>query len=585
MAGGMTSIYIGVSGVQSAQIALNTTTHNLSNVYTPGYTRQLSFTSDRNYNNIGYGALEKKQVGLGVQSSVTSRVRDLLLDKSYRTEYGRQGFYEAQSEVIEEIETIMGETESVGFREALDNLWSAFNEMSKTPDNIVSRSELVMYAEAFMSRAQAVYTELTDYQKNLDTKILATMNRVNELGDLINDVNLKIAGIEAGVENANDLRDKRDNYLDELSNLVKISYTEQTNGYVSVMAEGVPFVTDGGVYHMETRQLDGDEGSMYLSCVWPYLDDQEVFLLEQEINTNNKNDIGMLKGYLLGRGDYRADYTDVPEVKDYDVTTDEGLNDYLAAVKKYNGAIGNSSVAQAQALFDKLVNGVVTTINDIFSPITAQVPEGVTTYTDAAGNTYEASKVKILDRDVSTGDDGELPPQELFSRKYTDRYIEVTGDDGNTYYVYNEKNSFDKESLYTISNMDMNQVIREDYSKLPFRTPEGDNDLQKGADLVETWNEQKMTLDPGNMAKLTFKEYYRQMVYTLGNKGSLYNSIATSQKQATDQIDEARTVITGVSSEEELTNMIKFQGAYNASSRYVTAVAEMLQYIIDRLGS
>ena len=94
-----------------------------------------------------------------------------------------------------------------------------------------------------------------------------------------------------------------------------------------------------------------------------------------------------------------------------------------------------------------------------------------------------------------------------------------------------------------------------------------------------------MTLDPGNMAKLTFKEYYRQMVYTLGNKGSLYNSIATSQKQATDQIDEARTVITGVSSEEELTNMIKFQGAYNASSRYVTAVAEMLQYIIDRLGS
>lgn len=584
MAGGMTSIYIGVSGVNSAQIALNTTTHNLSNVYTPGYTRQLSFTSDRNYNNVGYGVLDKKQVGLGVQSSVTSRVRDILLDKSYRTEYGRQGFYEAQSEVIEEIETILGETEGVGFRESLDNLWSAFNEMSKTPDNIVSRSELVMYAEAFISRAQAVYTELTDYQKNLDTKILATMDRVNELGDLINEVNIKIAGVEAGVENANDLRDKRDTYLDELSNLIKVSYTEETNGYVSVMAEGVPFVTDGGVYHMETRQLDGDENSLYVTCVWPYLDDQEVFLLEQEISTNNKNDVGMLKGYLLGRGDYRADYTDVPEVKDYDVTTQEGLDDYLAGVKKYNGAIGNSSVAQAQALFDKLVNGVVTTINDIFSPLTDQVPAGVTTYTDADGNTYNAAEVKILDMTTSTGDDGELPPEELFSRQYTNRFIEVTGDDGNTYYVYNEKNVFDKESLYTLSNIDMNQVIREDYSKLPFRTQEGDNDLQKGADLVEVWNEQMMTLDPGNMAKLTFKEYYRQMVYTVGNKGNLYNSIATSQKQATDQIDEARTVITGVSSEEELTNMIKFQGAYNASSRYVTAVAEMLEYIIDRLG-
>ena len=74
MAGGMTSIYIGVSGVQSAQIALNTTTHNLSNVYTPGYTRQLSFTSDRNYNNIGYGALEKKQVGLGPEQALDPAV-------------------------------------------------------------------------------------------------------------------------------------------------------------------------------------------------------------------------------------------------------------------------------------------------------------------------------------------------------------------------------------------------------------------------------------------------------------------------------------------------------------------------------
>ena len=49
---GMTSIYVGVSGLQSAQTALNTTTHNLANVYTKGYTRQLSFTSDRTYNNI-----------------------------------------------------------------------------------------------------------------------------------------------------------------------------------------------------------------------------------------------------------------------------------------------------------------------------------------------------------------------------------------------------------------------------------------------------------------------------------------------------------------------------------------------------
>ena len=146
----MTSIYIGVSGLQSAQTALNTTTHNLANVYTPGYTRQLSFTADRTYNTIGQSATSAMQVGLGVSTVETSRVRDLLLDKSYRTENGRQGFYEAEYEVSLEIQTIIGETEGVRFQQTLEDLWSSINEMAKTPDSIVSRSELVMNSELFI---------------------------------------------------------------------------------------------------------------------------------------------------------------------------------------------------------------------------------------------------------------------------------------------------------------------------------------------------------------------------------------------------------------------------------------------------
>jgi flagellar hook-associated protein 1 FlgK len=244
-----------------------------------------------------------------------------------------------------------------------------------------------------------------------------------------------------------------------------------------------------------------------------------------------------------------------------------------------------NSVAKTQALFDKLVNGIVTAINDIFSPLTSEVPEGVTTYTDSSGNVYNASEVKILDTSTSTGDDGKMPPEELFSRNYTERFIEVTGDDGNTYYVYNEKNTFGSESLYTLSNIEMNQTIMEDYSKLPFKTKEGDNDMQKGADLVAKWNENVMNLDPSNMSKLNFKDYYRQMIYTIGNTGNLYEAIASNQETTTSQIDDTRTQITGVSSEEELTNMIKYQSAYNAASRYVTTISDMLEYIIERLGA
>ena len=191
------------------------------------------------------------------------------------------------------------------------------------------------------------------------------------------------------------------------------------------------FVTEGGVFHIDTMKLDSDKGSTYLSCVWPYLDNQEVFNLEVKISTSEKNDIGSLKGYLLARGDFAAKYTDIPEVADYDVSTPDGLKDYLSAVDKYNATVDCCDVTKAQALFDKLVNGIVTAINDVFSPTTDEVPDGVTEYTDANGNIYDATKVKILDMTTSTGDDGKMPPEELFSRDYTDRFIEVTGNDGN----------------------------------------------------------------------------------------------------------------------------------------------------------
>lgn len=582
---GMTSIYIGVSGLQSSQTALNTTTHNLANVYTKGYTRQLAFTSDKTYNNLGNSYTSLMQVGLGVNSSSTSRVRDILLDAQYRKETGRRGFYDAQTEVVNEIETIIGETEGVQFQNSIENLWAALSEMAKTPDDMVTRSELVMHAENFIDRSKSIYNELIEYQKNLNTKIQKTVDKINFLGDKINELNLKISGIEASVENANDLRDKRDLYLDELSEYITISYVEDENHYVSVKAENVPFVTEGGVFHIETAQLDGDKDSIYLSCVWPQLNNQEVFNLEENINSANNNDLGQLKGFLLARGDFTADYTDVPEVDDYDVSTPDGLKAYMAAVNTYNSTVECCSVAKTQALFDKLIHGIVTSINDIFSPTTSEVPAGVTKYTDAEGNEYIASDVKILDMNTSTGEDGKMPPEELFSRKHTDRFIEVTGDDGNTYYVYNEKNVFGNESLYSVSNIEMNQVIREDYSKLPFKTKEGDKDMQKGKDLVAKWNEKIMNLDPSNMSKLEFKDFYKQLVYTIGNSGDLYHSIAVNQLTTANQIDDARTQITGVASEEELTNMIKYQSAYNAASRYVTTIADMLEHIIERLGA
>ena len=93
MANGMGSLYIGVSGLHSAQTALNTTAHNLANINTEGYTRQQITFEDMTYLTVGTRSNTIDKYGLGVSVSEIRRIRDTFIDRAYRTENGRLGYY------------------------------------------------------------------------------------------------------------------------------------------------------------------------------------------------------------------------------------------------------------------------------------------------------------------------------------------------------------------------------------------------------------------------------------------------------------------------------------------------------------
>lgn len=608
---GMTSIYVGTAGLKSSQVGLNTTAHNLSNVYTEGYTRQQVRYTDTLYSTYKEGPINKMQVGLGTDVQETSRVRDILLDKAYRKETGRQTFYDSQYNSAMEVERIIGETEGVAYQDSIESLWRSIAEMAKTPDSLVSRASLIKDAEAFLGRATAIYTELEDYQRELDTKVINTVEEINKLGNTIHDLNMQISAVESGgTEHANDLRDKRDYALDQLGALIDIQYTEHTNSIVTVKAEGNDFVAEDTVFRMEVSYLNGDKNSSYATPTWPHLDDVPVFKFNLDISTAKDNDIGELKGLLMARGDYVADYTDIPQEPVEPVRADFATEpDYVAAVVQYNQKlkayhkevetynyyVDKSVVMKAQALLDKLANGVAEAINEVLSP-------NKTISLTIGGKTYD--DVLVLDEDnASHGYDAAGNPAqgiELFSRDFTARYADITDDAGNTYRIYNNDSNYDKlhadtgllgnsfgnKSLYSLKNMLVNpEAIENNYSKLPFTNNQLEMDLTMGEKLMKVWDSTFDNLDPNNLTPLNFKSFYQETVYEIANMGDLFQSVAENQEKAASTIDASRKQITDVSSEEELTNMIKFQSAYNASSRYITTVAEMLEHIIERLGA
>lgn len=102
--------------------------------------------------------------------------------------------------------------------------------------------------------------------------------------------------------------------------------------------------------------------------------------------------------------------------------------------------------------------------------------------------------------------------------------------------------------------------------------------------ILDKWDEEFINIDPDNMTPKDFKDYYDYMVEIIGNDGYIYQKIADNQNTVVNTIDNARISFTGVSSTDELTNLIKFKNAYNANSRYINVVADMLDTLINRVG-
>ncbi|MGN0167818.1 MAG: flagellar hook-associated protein FlgK [Acetatifactor sp.] len=575
----MGSLYIGASGLQTSQNALNTTAHNLSNVDTTGYTRQQVQLSDRHYVTLSVdpNSVNNKQTGLGVIYSRVKQVRDYFLDKTYRKESGRSMFYEVSTEVMEEVESQLGEMNGEAFQTTITDFWTAIQELAKDPASSVTQGLLVQKASEFVERATAVYEGLSSYQNNLNTQIKQQVDKINDYGNKLLELNDSIRAIEAGkVENANDLRDARNQILDELAELADISYGEDLYGNVYVQIEGVDFVKGGTCYEIS---LDVDATSGFYTPYWPQnanytiqadgsrkynIDGAEVFNLNREISSDMNTDIGGLKAMLLARGDHRADYTDMAE-ENYD-------------------KVSQSVVMNIQAEFDQLIHNVVTKVNDILAEASGLKTGNLTL---ADGTSMENVRYcEVNEGGYLRRDDGS--PIQLFTKITTDGYKKVTAlDEGGNeqeYWVYNEENAKEADSLYTVKNLQIDQELMQSPSMLGFRKEDGSEDIETAEALKAAFTEEAYTLNPNVKKKTTFVDYYTDLVSQVANSGSVYRSIYTNQANTVESACSAREQVIGVSSDEELSNMIKFQNAYNASSRYINVISEMLEHIINTLG-
>lgn len=609
MANGFGSFYVGNSGLVNAQNAINVTANNLANVDTPGYVREQVRFSDKSYITRVNPTIRTnmQQNGLGVSVSDVAHARDIFLDKAYRRENGRSEFYSSIYNAVAYVEDILQETDGEEFKQSVADLWKAFQEFGKDPSNSTNQSLILQKSELFLSRTTSVYSDLQKYQENINEEISDKIDRVNEIGKRVNELNYEIMKVESnGLETAMTLRDERDYLIDELSGYLNIEAKENSTGQVIIKAEGVTFVDEDGFNKIGLRVKESAKGTGFYTPFWGHLSDAakgetgytDVFDFSMDISTEYNNDIGSIKALLYARGENYGEY-------EY-LDTEAQANFSQEFKDKYAySKIDDCVVAETQAEVTYLLHKVILAMNDIMVPnktmsadeIQAAAGNGATSITayDANGKEYQiTSSTKILDAEnCNVGADKKIPPEELFVRDNCERYTEVTytDQDGNTQtlYVYNEEDEYDTNTLYKIGNVSINPDLLKEVTKMPVYRQNGTADsngavdMSLGTKITAAWQQTSMVIAPDDTVPCNFEEYYDKIIDRLGISGNVYYTASQTMSATVASVDNQRQQVIGVSSDEELTSMIKYQSAYNAASRYITVISEMTDTIVSGL--
>ena len=463
-------LYISISGIDANKKALDTVSHNISNVNNPHYTRQSAVHATNRYVKIGEG-LEK---GTGVHVEEIRQTRDKFLDFRYRYELEKYGYWNATSDILGEVEIIFNEVTNSGLQKVMEGFWNSWEEVYKTPDSLTMRGLLHESGVAFTETVNHIDTQLDNLQLNLNKEIKNEIEEINNILDEIASLNDKIKLVEGETSKvkANDYRDRRNELLDRLAGMIPIECYEKPTNEIVVSLQGRDLVNGGYINHigMTTDRPDGvmedkpNKGYAYI-C---WSDTGEHIELGEK---------GSLFGYIHARDEI---------------------------VEKYRDDL------------DTLVENIANEINELHKD----------------GYNLEGEKL------------------------------------GQPFFVGDEE-------TIKASNIKVNPDLA-NFNKIAI-SKSGDKGDGEIAKEILKLREEKFLDD------MTFEEYYRDLVSNIAVERKTARNIADNQGKLLKQIDERRQTISGVSLDEEMTNMLRYQHSYVANSRVVNAIDEMIDTIVNRM--
>lgn len=248
MPGLNSSLYLGLTGLQAQQAALNVVGHNIANVNTPGYTRQRAeFSSNQ--------SMVQGQIHFGTGVSLTSvqGIRDRFLDLQIYRETAKQNGASERFQTIDALSASLVDSGSTGIATQVQAFFQGFQELSSQPESSALRTNLLSKAQSMIASLKSRYQLLDDQRNTADRAVASLVGEVNTLTDQIAQLNQRVIS-EAGLGTDNDARDQRKALTDKLAALVGINVFEGSQGEYQITLDSgsAVLVSGNNAYKLQT---------------------------------------------------------------------------------------------------------------------------------------------------------------------------------------------------------------------------------------------------------------------------------------------------------------------------------------------
>lgn len=554
----MPSIFAGLNiskmGLFAQQRSLSVISHNIANANTEGFSRQrvdFHATSPEQLPGM-YGML-----GTGVDVEAVKQIRDEFLDFSFRGQNAKLGHYEVFDDILKNIEGVFNEPSDASFSKLMDNYYASLQELNKSPENLTVRALVRQRGIALAEGIQTMSESLKKMQRDTNFEMSVAVTDINGYAQQIASLNKIIYNSELTGGKANDVRDQRNLLLDKMSKIAKIDYYDDSQGRFHVMVNG-----HGVVDHFEYDQL------VTVSRLDRKNEDDvdDLFDVKWKSGADFRSAEGKIAAIIEMRDNISGSNKGIPYYVDKLNEFIDTLATEMNNIHSQGFGLGGTTGVNFFTFADKTTadyNAYMLSQGlDGGKPkdVTSSVKEGIDTTTIPITKEIEASNAQIIRQNINKI----LKNNPDYARKSI-KLIE------GKYYV-TDRIKADEISISKDIDLDLNKIAAADASN----TVPG-----KGANALNmaTTRSNIKLFDWGSP-----DDFVKSLVTNLGVDKQEATRVFANQKVQIEQLGVSKDSYSGVSLDEEMADMIKFQQAYSANARMLTTFDEMIDIVVNKMG-